>query len=301
MRRWLTAMALAGVAGLLMSACGNPAGVDGSLPDDWAPLAEPTAFTPPAGVCHPGAFRATAPLSLFNPVDCGASHKSETVYVGTFTGASAARSTPPAPGSPDLRPAFAECDAKAAGFLGGDWRTGRLSLGVAVPSGGAWAGGSRWFRCDLDELSTVQGLLEANTRTASLRAALTGPSPLHLGCLATRLAKDGTIESMRAVECGDAHNTEFVGVWKAPDIPYPSKDADWARLHTECRRLVAKYAGVPDDGKLRYRTGVVSLPGSPEEWRAGNRGVRCYLWLSDRTLTRSLRNGGTGALPIKIR
>jgi hypothetical protein len=105
---------------------------------------------------------------------------------------------------------------------------------------------------------------------------------------------------MPAVDCRKGHNAEFVGVWKAPDMSYPAKAGDWTRFYAECRTLVAKYAGVPDDGDLQYRTGVVALPDGPDEWNAGNRGVRCYLWLSGRTLTRSLKGAGTSGLPINI-
>ena len=47
--------------------------------------------------------------------------------------------------------------------------------------------------------------------------------------------------------------------------------------------------GVPDDADLEFRTGVVSLPGGPDVWAAGDHAVRCYLWLDAAKLTTSLK------------
>jgi hypothetical protein len=301
MRRWLTAVTLAGATGLLLAGCGKPAGVDGSLVNDWAPLAAPTSFTPPSGVCQTDNFAATAHLSSFNPVDCAASHRLETVHVGTFAGAAAHRTTPPPQGSAEMRSAFAECDTAATEYLGGEWRTGRLWLGVALPSATAWTGGSRWFRCDISEMSSVEDNGDVVSRTSTVKGTLSSPSPLNLGCYGAQLSANGSTGSMPAADCRKAHNAEFVGVWKAPDISYPAKAVDWTRFYSECRTLVAHYAGVPDDGNLQYRIGVVALPNGPDEWNAGNRGVRCYLWLSGRTLTRSIKGAGTSGLPINMK
>ncbi|WP_233514011.1 septum formation family protein, partial [Micromonospora craterilacus] len=41
------------------------------------------------------------------------------------------------------------CDNRANGYVGDNWRAGRIRLAVAVPSGPGWAAGSRWYRCDL--------------------------------------------------------------------------------------------------------------------------------------------------------
>lgn len=301
MRRWLTTVAVAGAMTLLLTACGAPAGVDGNLTDDWAQVAEPTAFTPPAGVCQASEFAETAYLSAFNPVDCATPHRIETVYVGTFTAAAAERVTPPPQGSPEFRSAFRECDGRASGYVGNDWRAGRLWLGVALPSTQAWAGGSRWFRCDIIELTTVEDEGDPASRTGSVKGALKSASPLSLGCYAIKLDSKSNIDAMPPADCAKAHNGEFVGVWMAPEIGYPAKDADWARFYTECRNVVAKYVGAPADNNMRFRTGIVALPGTPDDWKAGNRGVRCYLWLSSRKLTRSLKGAGVAALPIQFK
>jgi hypothetical protein len=57
--------------------------------------------------------------------------------------------------------------------------------------------------------------------------------------------------------------------------------------------------GVPVDANLEFRTGVVSLPGGPDVWAAGDRGVRCYLWLDAAKLTASLKGKGPKAMPVQ--
>ncbi|MDQ7906959.1 septum formation family protein [Phytohabitans sp. ZYX-F-186] len=299
MRRWIAAIALGGATALLLSACSNPAGVDGDLTDDWAAVPEPKPFVPPAEVCHSGDFAEVAYLSSFNPVDCASPHRLETVYVGQFTGAAASASAPPAKGSPEIRTAFAECDAKTKEYLGADWRTARLWMGVVLPSPQAWAGGSRWFRCDVTEVTNAEDSGYTTSRSGSVKGALKSASPLSLGCFQVTLARDSSIDTMPATACTKDHNSEFAGVYSAPDGSYPSKSADWDKMHNECRKVIAKFAGVPNDGNLKYRTGVVSLPANDDDWTNGNRGVRCYLWLSERKVNRSLKGAGPNGLPIQ--
>jgi hypothetical protein len=299
MRRWIAAIALGGATALVLSGCGNPAGVDGDLTDDWGAAAEPKPFVPPAEVCHGGDYAEVAYASSFNPVDCGGPHRLETVYVGEFTGSAASAATPPAKGSPEIRTAYAECDAKTKEFVGSDWRNGRLWLGVVLPSPQAWSGGSRWFRCDVTEVTNVEDNGDTTSRSGSVKGVLKSPSPLSLGCYQVKLARDSSIDTMSATDCKKAHNSEFVGVYNAPDGAYPSGSAAWDKLHNECRKVIAKYAGVANDGTLKYRTGVVSRPGNEDEWLNGNRGVRCYLWLSQRQVDRSMKGAGPKGLPIQ--
>lgn len=297
MRRWISSLVLAGVAATLLTGCGQPGGVDGDLVDDWPAFGQPAAFIPQAGVCLAADFAETVYLAAFNPVDCAAPHRVETVHVGTFPGD---RATLPTVGSAELRAAYAECDAKASGYVGGDWRTARLWLGVALPPATAWTGGARWFRCDLTELASVESDGEVVTRAASLRDVLKSANPIRLGCYTARLDRQRTIDELVAAECTRAHNAEFAGAWRAPEtVAYPTRDRDWVRFYDECRKAVGRHVGLPNDANLRFRVGVVALPGEAAQWRAGDRGVRCYLWLSDRTVNRSLRGAGAAALPIR--
>ena len=108
------------------------------------------------------------------------------------------------------------------------------------------------------------------------------PSPLRLTCYAIKLDTAGAIDTMPAADCAATHNAEFVGVWTArrpavPDAGTPTGPSST----TAAASVIAAYVGVPDDDNLEFRTGVVSLPGGPDVWAAGDRAVRCYLWLDD--------------------
>ncbi|WBB78878.1 septum formation family protein [Micromonospora sp. WMMD882] len=292
------AAALLTVALLASTGCAGSDGLDGDLVDDWRPMAAPGPFVPPAGVCQVADFADVVTLAAFAPVDCGVPHRLEVAHVGTFPPAVTA---PPAVDSAAMREAFATCDTRASQYVGDEWRVGRLRLGVALPSKPAWAAGARWYRCDLTELDTVEQAARTVLRSGSLRDALKGASPLRLGCHDAQTARQLGVQRLVPVDCAKAHDAEFAGVWKAPDRPYPGKPADWAPVYTGCRSALARYAGLPVDDYLRFRTDVVVRPPAPTRWKVGDRGVRCYLWLSDRTVTRSLKGAGPAALPIRSR
>jgi hypothetical protein len=296
MRRVLTKLVTALVAGGVLTGCATTGGLDGDLTDDWHALPAAGPFTPAAGVCQVADFTPTVGLAGYELVGCDLPHRVETVHVGTFT---ADQATPPVLNSAELRTAFADCDTEASGYVGDNWRAGRLRLAVALPTGSGWAAGSRWYRCDLTELTTVEAATRVVTRTGSLRDALKGPSPLRLGC--QRTDGDARALTLTPVDCRTAHDAEFVGVWAAPDKPYPTRDAEWAPLYTGCNTVLAKYVGVPDDPILRFRSSVVVRPPGTGRWTVGDRGVRCYLWLTDRTVAASLKNAGPAGLPVRTR
>jgi hypothetical protein len=291
-RRWTAAAAGAGLA-LALAGCGAPAGLDGDLTDDWRPMDAPAQFVPAAGTCHT-AFQDVGYLSGYNPVDCDASHRVETVHVGTMTGDPAEADEPPRSGSAGMRAAHAECDREVAKAVGADWRTGRLSLTVLFPSRQAWGGGARWFRCDLSEVESLDDP-SAVPRTGSLKKALTGDSALLHRCFDPDVDEDD-VEEMTPVACTKKHRVEFVGVYPAPDLSFDAIDRNEARIHKGCRALVAAYAGVPNDGDLEYRAGTIFYHAYEQEWDNGNRGVQCFLWV-DRDLTRSMKGVGTKGLP----
>ncbi|WP_328421193.1 septum formation family protein [Micromonospora sp. NBC_00389] len=294
MRRAMTTLFAAAVTAVLLAGCARAGGLDGDLTDDWAALPPAVPFTPAAGVCQAADFTDVVTLAGYQPMDCAGPHREETVHVGAFP-------VERAGGSAELRGAFAECDTRATGYVGDDWRAGRLRLSVALPSGPGWAADSRWYRCDLTELTTVEAAATVVVRSGSLRDALKGVSALRLGCQQTRGATVRGAQTLVPVECGVRHDAEFVGVWRAPDTPYPTRDADWAPLYTGCRTILGRYVGVPDDAELRFRSGVVVRPPGAGRWRVGDRGFRCYLWLSDRTATGSLRGAGPAGLPVRTK
>lgn len=171
MRRAMTTLFAAAVTAVLLVGCAGAGGLDGDLTDDWAALPPAVPFTPAAGVCQAADFTDVVTLAGYQPVDCAGPHRVETVHVGAFP---VERATAPAGGSAELRGAFAECDTRATGYVGDDWRAGRLRLSVALPSGPGWAAGSRWYRCDLSELTTVEAAATVVVRSGSLRDALKG-------------------------------------------------------------------------------------------------------------------------------
>ncbi|MFI7077014.1 septum formation family protein [Micromonospora sp. NPDC049903] len=285
------------VAALLVG-CSGSGGLDDDLTDDWGALPPPGPFTPAAEVCHEPEFTPTVSLAAYAPVDCAQPHRVETVHVGALP---AERAAPPAVGSAELRTAFAECDKRASGFVGDDWRAGRLRLALAVPSEPGWAAGSRWYRCDLMEVTTTEAAATVVLRTGSLRNALRTPSPVRLGCQQARIDRNRVVQTLVAVDCATRHDAEFVGVWQSPERTYPTRSAQWAPFYEGCRSVIARYAGVPDDAYLVFRSDLVVRPPGAGRWRAGDRGVRCYLWLGDRKVTGSLKGVGPAGLPVRTK
>ncbi|GIJ75569.1 Septum formation [Micromonospora phaseoli] len=298
MKRATRTLIAAFAAAVLLAGCAASAGLDGDLVDDWQALPPPGPFTPAAGVCHEADFVEAVPLGAYEPVDCAAPHRVETVHVGAFPGVV---SEPPSTTSTELRTAFADCDSRANGYVGDNWRAGRLRLAVAVPSGPGWVAGSRWYRCDLMEVDTVESGAAVVLRTGSLRDTLRTASALRLGCQQARTGRGGVVQSLVPVDCAERHDAEFAGVWPAPDRPYPTRTAQWAPFYAGCRSVLARWAGLPDDGDLVFRSDVVVRPPGAGRWRVGDRGVRCYLWLSDRSVTGSLKGAGPTGLPVRTK
>jgi hypothetical protein len=295
------AAATTGLAGLLLAGCAVPEGIDGDLVGGWAAMPGPVAFVPEVGTCHLGDYQPTGALADYDPVDCTRPHVTETVHVGAFTGEAGERDAPPEAGSSTWRRAYAECDEAATEYLGADFRHGRLWLGVTVPSPEAWTGGSRWFRCEVVEFEDV--ILFGRIRRDSLAGALAEDSSLRLGCFDVTTAEDDEeqIERMAPIGCDEPHHAEFVGVWRAPDGPYLAGDNAQAanQVHQGCREQVAEYVDVPVDGDLPFRTGTIADWMDEVDWTNGDRGFRCYLWLSGEEITGSLKGAGTSGLPVR--
>ncbi len=285
---------------LLLGGCALPDGVDGDLTGGWSAMPEPVVFQPDPATCHQEHFSHNGPMSGYRPVPCERHHMVETVHVGAFVDEAADRVTPPPAGSPEMREAYGACEAAAAEYLGADFRYGPLWLGVVRPSRYAWEGGARWFRCDVGMTSQPNGgggLVGHDE--GSLRGALADGSELALGCFRRDDDDDGTGE-MVPVDCDEPHSVEFAGVWTAPDTSYPADDEDGTdRIHRACRSVVAEYVGVPDDANMQYRTGTIFIPMGESDWQAGDRGFRCFLWLSDHELTESLAGAGESGMPIR--
>ncbi|MEV6600526.1 septum formation family protein [Actinoplanes sp. NPDC051346] len=296
---WGVAVALSVLVASVLSGCAKPGGVDGNLTNQWAALGVPTGFTPAAGTCHLANFSTFGPRASYEEVDCQTKHRTETVHVGEYPSPAAEAPEPPANSSAAARAAYETCDKKTTEYVGRPWRTGRLWIGVTQPTKAAWTGGARWYRCEAVVSSSVEddgGLVQ---RVGTLRGALRdSTSPLLLTCYGVQL-KNGEIGTMPAAPCSAAHNSEFVGVWDAGNLPYPKIQKQWDDFHKGCRGLIASYVGVPNDADLQYRAGVVSLPGGEDVWELGDRGVRCYLWVDTNKLKASLKGKGGKALPVQ--
>ncbi|MEU8235965.1 septum formation family protein [Actinoplanes sp. NPDC048967] len=280
------------LAVLLTAGCSGapPDGTDGDLTDDWRTPSSPAPFRPATGECHE-MLAATAALDDYRPVDCAELHVSETFHVGTAADADVV----PAAGTAGARAAFQECSTRAAGFLGGPWRTARVAVQVVWPTKAAWSGGARWFRCDVTT-ADLDGQ-SRTSRTGSLAGELAGASPLKLGCFNPTV--DGeTVTTMRPVPCEERHRAEFAGLWKAPEITYAALESGTERSAAGCRGVIAKFAKLPDDSDMQYRTGWISYNPTRTEWLSGERRVRCFVYFAKRTFTRSLKGAGPSVLPV---
>lgn len=291
---------LGGALILALAGCTTqPDGVDGDLTSGWEDLPDPATFRPADGVCHEEAYRPVAALEHYRPVDCEQPHLVETMHVATFTGEAGERETPPAADTWEWRAAFSQCEEQAEEFLGAPHRYGRVWLGVAVPSEPAWEGGARWFRCEASELESVSG--DPVSRQGSLAGALADPdSELRLGCFQVSV-DDGLVEEQTPVPCDEPHEVEFVGTWRAEDGGYPDADDSDAvsEVYDGCRGRIAAYTGVPDDGDVRFRVGTIVDWMSNQDWEAGDRAFRCYLWAADGDVTGSLSDAGPEELPVR--
>jgi hypothetical protein len=297
-RRKLRGAALLSAAILLaVAGCANPPGVDGKLTNNWPKLTEAKVPVPAEKVCYQLNSDNPPDVTKWPPsVKCTESHTIETVHVGMFTGDDASRTSVPPGGGPGRRKAYEDCAATTKTFLGDDWRTGRDELFLSTPTDTQWEAGARFYRCDLVEYKDLDSF-EIVNRSSSMEGALGGSKQLGLFCFAAT-EKSGSIDTMVAVDCAAAHNSEFSGVWEAPDQTFP--DDATARRNLElagCKGVTAAFAGIPNDGNFQYRTGQITFPFTKADWELGNRGVRCYLWLN-KNANRSLKGAGTTGLPI---
>jgi hypothetical protein len=275
------------------AACTGPTeGVDGDLYNGWAPLPAPVQWRPAAGTCFDDVV-ATVTQDKYAPIDCVERHLAETYHVGDLTGPGAAAGAINDAGGTARKAAYAECSRRATAFVGGDWHTGRLWVEPVLPGGSGWAGGARWFRCDLVEQATDGSPIG---RSGSLGRILSGAAPLALKCFNPELA-GSSVRTMTPIACGRPHHAEFVGLWTAPAVKYGTLPGD-PRLARGCRAAIARFAALPNDTDLRYRVGWLGLAPGQVAWAAGDRSVRCYLWLSREELRGSYRGAGPSRLPI---
>lgn len=276
----LTAVvALAGVAlaGVALAGCGTrPRGVDGDLTNAWAAFPKATTPVPKVGVCYPTDFNETWYGDFSSANDCTKdSHQTETVYVGTFTGADADRSAPPLAGSTARRAAYDECQKAGTDYLGGPWQSAKVDLGLVLPDDKAWTGGARWYRCDLIQYQDSD--YETVQTTGSAKDGLQGTRPLAVTCLIFTDDGKKSVTGTEDVDCAKPHNGEFAGLFTAPDRPWQAdKEARRKIAADGCSAVVAHFLGYP--GNIPYSNYLATSWTSfvQEQWSLGDRTVRCF-------------------------
>lgn len=280
---------------LVASACASrpapPPGTDGSLTNQWPGHSAPVQWEPEAGTCH-ASFELNLRRSAYEPIDCESQHRFESVHVGQFSGVAARRTAPPAVDSPELRAAWAACDAKTTAYLGGQWRDRQLWIGVSAPSQAGWQAGARWYLCQVGAAQWVGNPRIVFAR--SIRGGFATQDELEWGC--GHQPDDGEYEVRH---CDEPHNAEFAGSFPL-DLSYAEAEARFGRndplFHRGCLKVIARFVGVASERHLPSRTAsVYRIPGQ-EDWEAGDRAVRCHLWVGSRLVSRSLRGVGARGL-----
>ncbi len=275
MRRWW-AWGVAGAVALALSGCGKPAGVDGDLTNAWPAFEKAKTPVPVVGACYPDEYDSTWHGDFDSAVDCKvASHQTETVYVGTFTAADADRSAPPLAGSSSRKAAYSQCQKAATEYLGGEWQSGKVFLGLVLPDDKAWAGGARWYRCDVTAFKDSN--LDIVATTGSVKDGLRGSRPLGLTCLIVTDDGKNSLTKTEDADCAQPHNGEFAGIYAAPDGPYQANQETRRKLaNTGCESIVAHFLGFPGDQALSRYIGWMALGFDEDQWNLGDRTERCY-------------------------
>lgn len=290
MRRWAATLSCVFVLAAVAGCTGAPAGIDGDLTDDWPALPAALQFRPADHTCY-DKLSATASPSDYAPIPCTGSHVAEAVAVGDLVSVGNINDGLLERDAPAR--AFQECSKQADAFLGADWRTGWLIMQPVLPSTAGWNGGARWYRCDLAETSPVDGAVV--DRTTTIKGGLRAGSKLRMACANPKIAGEQVTE-MHPVTCSSAHTAEFAGLWQT--TAETSDDLSTAKVEKGCDAAIAKFAGIPDNSSITARVGWLGFPPDETSWQAGDRAIRCFLWLNGEKMTGSYRNAGTKKLKI---
>jgi len=274
-------------ATLVLTACGQGGG---GIADRWSRMADPVPWQPQAGTCHHG-FEPRLMRSAYEPVDCADSHRFETVHVGQFGGEVPA-AEPPAENTPEFKSAWADCDAKATSYLGGQWRDRQVRVAVSLPVPEGWTAGSRWYMCQLGPVEWTGN--RASVLNQSVRGKYASLPVLEWGC-----GNQPDTGEFEPTDCGEEHDTEFVGSFTL-DMSYPSVkalyEANDPLFHRQCLKLIAGFVGVSGPDRLPRGTGSSYWLPDDVDWQSGDHSVRCFLWIDGGAVSKSLRNAGVSQL-----
>jgi hypothetical protein len=228
----------------------------------------------------------------YKPVDCAQKHLVQTLHVGQLTGEVAVLTAPPRLSDAAAEPVYAECDRGVKARLGRDWRDFRFNVMIHLPTAAAWTAGARWVRCDVVIPRDLARMDDSDL--IGQQGPLAGPAlQAHaLGCFVYKSAPDA---SLTAVECTQPHNAEYVGADFMPaGTKYPEADSDWDKLHEKCFVLAAAFVGVP---RSALTAGVSSWVENESRWQGGDRSIRCYLWLDEKTMSVSAKGSRGLGIP----
>lgn len=273
--------AAAAVIGALIMLAGSGCAVrKRDLTADWPVMPAAQQFRPAAGTCHERVVQ-TGPADEYEPVPCASKHATETFAVITVR---------------ERDDAFAECGRRAGSFLGADWRGAWLIIQPVLPTTAAWAGGARWARCDLLETAPVDGRVV--DRRGTLTGALRAGSALLMAC-ANPTIEDDRVTEIHPVPCARPHTAEYAGLFTSPHADLDDLTA--GETEKGCYAAIARFAKVPNDSDLKFRTGWISFPPDRAAWQLGDHAVRCFLWSGADRMTGSYRAAGPGKLKIHYR
>ncbi len=269
---WVLAVA----ALLALAGCARSTGVDADLIDDWPAFAKATTPVPVAGACYPTAFNETWFGDFSAAVDCVKNpHEIETVYVGSFSGADADRSGPPLAGSAARRSAYDQCRKAGSDYLGGPWQGAKIDLGLVLPDDKAWTGGARWYRCDA--IQYLDSNYDTVSKNGSVKDGLRGAKPLAVTCLVVTDDGKSTITKTEDIGCDKPHNGEFIGLYTAPDKPWPAdKNARSTIAQTGCEKMLGQFLGYGDSKPFSNYVGWWPGGFAEEQWNLGDRTERCF-------------------------
>jgi hypothetical protein len=273
-RQFVGVLAVLAMAAALAGCASMPPGVDGNLTDAWPAMPVAKVSVPAVGVCY--AARPTGLAAGDEPTTpCSDSHSTETVYVGTFTGADGNRSIAPTANTQTLVNAFVDCRKNASAYLGDDFYMGPMTLQTTVPTDAAWKGGARWYRCDIERYADVNFEIRGG---GSAKDGLRGDRPLAITCI---IASDSGKDSSKwdeFVPCTKPHNAELAGLFSAPNVPWPADEKARSDMGGKgCEGVVAKFLGLSGTRDTNTVLGWSWEPFDQERWDLGDRTIRCVV------------------------
>jgi hypothetical protein len=268
----LCALVLVAVTGL--AGCGRPSGVDGDLANGWPALPEAKVPVPVAAVCYTERTSGTW-YGDSDSVPCTDTHDAETVFVGTYSGSAADRTSPPDEGSPDQATAYGQCLKNSADYLGAAYESGNLELLLVQPDDAAWTGGGRWFRCDIVRYKDA-GQLTIDDSASSVKDGLRGSQPLVLTCKTVTDDGNGNITAEQFTDCAQPHNSEYAGLFTGPDVAWPSSETTRDNLASNgCEAVVAKFLGFTGSTVDSQYLGWEYSAFNEDQWALGDRTIAC--------------------------